>query len=380
MHLFRSNTPWLACLILSSVNCFAASIDVYFGTAEESGIHHGVFDTESGSFDSISKVADVKGAGFITIHPNNNFLYSTSAPNKWKSKGFVVAYEINRDKTLTKLNHQSSTGINPCHVSLDATGSTLLVANYNSNASVAAFLINRDGSLEAAKSTHTHKGSGEHPNRQKSPHPHSIFPGPNNRYAYAPDLGTDHVEIYALEAAKAQLTPAGSAKVPGGARGPRHMKFSQYGKFAYVLNEFTMEIAYYSVDLETGALNYIESTSTLEDRSNIERMSCSEIRVHPNGHFIYSANRDLLDKGRDSLSVFSKDPTTGKLSLIQNIPARVNVPRNFNITPCGKWLIAGGQKTNDLAIFNLDPTSGELSAHGEIIPFEGGPICIEFID
>ncbi|MGC6425104.1 MAG: lactonase family protein [Lentimonas sp.] len=379
MYLFRYTPALLVSLALSTATCLADHIDVYFGTADEGGIHHGVFDTEAGNFNSIQKVADEIGAGFIAIHPSKHFLYSTSAPKKWKAQGFVVAYKINRDKTLTKLNLQSSEGTNPCHVSLDATGSTLLVANYNSNASVAAYLIKRDGSLEASKSIHTHEGSGEHPKRQKSPHPHSIYPSPNNQFVYSPDLGTDTVEIYALDAQHAKLTPVSGAEVPGGARGPRHMKFSHDGQFAYVLNEFTMEVACYSANDASGLLTYIETISTLKDRSDIEQMSCSEIRVHPNGQFVYAANRDLLAKGRDALSVFSRNAETGKLTLIQNQPARVNVPRNFNITPCGQWLMAGGQKTNNLAIFKLDPSTGKMSPHGDTIPFEGGPICIDFL-
>ncbi|HAV12043.1 MAG TPA: 6-phosphogluconolactonase [Opitutae bacterium] len=378
--LFTSTAQFILRSFLSIplIGC-ASTFNVYFGTSGDGGIQHAIFNTASGELSAITKVAEANKAGFIAIHPNQSFLYSTALTENPKDKGLVKAYSINHDKTLTKLNQQSSEGTNPCHVSVDATGQMLMVANYMSDASVAAYKINPDGSLETSQSVHTHEGSGAHPKRQTSPHPHSIFPNPANTFAYSPDLGTDHVEIYALNPKAASLTPVGNAIVPGGSKGPRHMKFSHDGRFAYVLNELTMEITTYAADSITGALNYIETVSTLKDRSDIARMSCSEIRIHPNGKYVYNGNRDLLGNGRDALSVFERDEETGRLTLLQNEPARVWVPRNFNITPDGNWLIAGGQNSNNLSTFKLNPNTGLLTAHGDTIAFDGSPICIEFI-
>lgn len=367
----------LSCLI--GLVSHAETLNVYFGTFGDKGIQHAIFDSTDGSLTTPTKVADLNHAGFITIHPNKQFLYSTASNNARKGIGQVAAFKINSDHSLTPLNKQSSEGTNPCHVSMDPSGSTLMVANYNSNASIASYRVKADGSLTPPQSVHTHEGSGADPKRQTSPHPHSIFANPSGRFAYVPDLGMDSVEIYALDANTAKLTAVGSAKVPGGAKGPRHMKFSQDGKFAYVLNELSLEVATYSADSQTGALEYIASISTMQDRSDIERMTCAEIRVHPSGEFIYSSNRDLLGNGRDTISVYARDQETGLLTLIQNEPARVWIPRNFNIDPSGNWLITGGQKSKDLALFKIDTSTGRLKPHGENIPFDGSPTCIEFL-
>lgn len=374
----KSAAILLSLLCIPFVGC-AQSLDVYFGTSGDGGIQHATFNTGSGELSSITKVAEVNNAGFIAIHPSQNFIYSTAATDKRKAKGLVRAFSINSDKSLKSLNQQSSEGYNPCHTSLDSTGTLLMVANYGSNNSVAAFKVQKDGSLATSTSIHLHEGSGTNPKRQKSPHPHSIFPNPANTFAYAPDLGTDHVEIYALDTKNAKLTPAGNAEVPGGAKGPRHMKFSQDGRYTFVLLELTLEIAIFEADAETGALKHINTISTLKDRSDIERMTCSEIRVHPNGKFVYNAIRDLDSRGRDTISVYSINEQTGQLTLLQNEQARVTVPRNFNIDPSGKWLIAGGQKSKDLAVFSLNPKTGLLAPHGELTTFDGSPICIEFL-
>jgi 6-phosphogluconolactonase len=378
MQTFHKALALTSLALLAVSASYAGLIDIYFGTAGNGGIHHAVFDDESGELGEIIQAAELNQAGFVALHPTQPFLYSIAKLEENSAKGHVVAFKMNEDNTLTQLNAQSSEGSNPCHLSLDATGGMLMVANYTSNHSVAAFAVGADGSLATSDSMHSHTGSGEHPQRQKSPHPHSIFPNPANTFAYSPDLGTDRIEIYALDSAHAQLTPTGSAAVPGGAKGPRHLKFSADGRFVYVLLELSMEIAVYKADSNGGMLHHIETVSTFEDRSDIDRITCSELRIHPNGKFVYAANRDLEGRNRDGISVFRCDPETGKLTLIENEPSRVSVPRNFNITPCGTWLIAGGQKSNNLAIFTVNPNTGLLAPHGEMIAFDGSPICIEF--
>jgi len=365
---------------LSTLNYLHAEfLDVYFGTAGNGGIHHAVFNDSEGTLSAIDKVTDLDGAGFIVAHPTKPFLYSVAKLGERNDKGHVAAFEINEDKTLTKLNAQSAEGFNPCHISLDATGRTLMVANYSGGQAVASFQIKEDGALTGVQSMHSHAGSGAHPNRQKGPHPHSIFPNPTSNFAYAPDLGTDHIEIYNLDPSSARLLPAGNAEVPGGSKGPRHMKFSQDGRFAYVLLELSMEIATYAANVETGGLNYLETVSFMQDPTEIERLSCAEIRIHPNGNFVYSSTRDLDNRHRDTISVFARDAMSGRLKLIENKLARVSVPRNFNITPSGQWLIAGGQRSGDLAIFSINSNTGLLEPHGENITFDGSPICVEFV-
>ena len=116
----------------------------------------------------------------------------------------MAAFRIREDDTLDPINTQPSEGTGPCHVSLDATGSCLMVANYGSG-SVASLRIDEDGSLVKSNSAHQHEGSSINERRQKGPHAHSIYAGPDNKFAYAPDLGIDQVVIYSLnpESAKA---------------------------------------------------------------------------------------------------------------------------------------------------------------------------------
>lgn len=369
----------LASLLLLQQSAEAELLRTYFGTSRSAGIYTGVFDTDSGELSPITLAAETNAPGFLAIHPNHRFLYATNAAFQQPTPGGVAAFRIQPNGGLSLVNQQPTSGRGTCHLNLDPGGQVLLAANYTSG-TVNAFKILTDGSISPAVTTHQHQGAGAHPKRQKAPHPHSVLIHPYYHYAYVPDLGMDQVVIYSLEQDRGALKRAGEANVPGGSQGPRHMKFSLDGKHAYVLNELSLSLASYSVSGSNGQLEYIDSISVFsaDNQQATGSMTCAEIRVHPNGQWIYTSTRDLEDQGRDTLSTFKRAPD-GSLSLISNTPAGVDFPRNFNIDPTGQWLIAAGQRSSTLAIFSIDPHSGMLILHQSDIPFQGQPICVEFL-
>jgi 6-phosphogluconolactonase len=377
MHLKHFISKALATLLLLTASLQADQTRVYFGTNKSAGIYTAQLDTADGTLSPLTLAAAIKAPGFIALHPNQQFLYATIIGFEKPNTSGVAAFRIKDDGTLDLINTLPSGGNGACHVSVDATGQSLVLAHYSSG-SAAAFKINSDGSLVATDSLHTHTGSGEHPKRQKAPHPHSAFIHPNNQFVYVPDLGIDKVMIYRLSAEQGIITPAGHADVPGGSQGPRHMKFSADGKQAYILNELSPNVATYTVDFETGQLHYLDTDAVFSDGNTPEMMTCAEIRLHPNGNFIYTSTRDLNQNGLDMLSTFKRS-ADGSLQLISNTPASVSVPRNFNIDPSGQWLIVGGQKSSTLAIFAVEPESGALTLKQNDIPFDGGAICVEFL-
>ena len=101
--------------------------------------------------------------------------------------------------------------------------------------------------------------------------------------------------------------------------------------------------------------------------------SSSEIVVHTNGKFVYSANR-----GNDSVTLYHADPVTGGLDAREVEPVRGSWPRNINLDPTGKWLLAAGAHSNTVSIFEIDPQSGELTFQTRGIVNVPNPICILF--
>src|SRR5204863_5011274 len=203
----------------------------------------------------LRRTAGVENPFFLALSPDKKFLYSIHAKEfGGKANEQVAAYQVvGRTGELKLLNRQSAEGTAACYLDVDKTGKTVLVANYTSG-SVAALPVKADGSLGASASFFQHKGASVNPQRQKEPHAHCIVVSPDNRYAYAADLGTDQILGYRLDPAAAKLTPNNPpfAKAPAGA-GPRHLTFHPGGKRAYVINELlnSDSVSDYDADLGT---------------------------------------------------------------------------------------------------------------------------------
>ena len=232
------------------------SLLTYFGTYTNGGKSKGIYcyklDLASGKLTEAGVTEGIRNPSFLAIHPTGKYLYAVSevADSDGKPGGAVSSFALDR-KTgkLTALNHQPSEGAGPCHVAVDKTGKCVLVANYNSG-SVAALAVKADGSLEKSASAVQHEGKSVVAKRQDDPHAHSFNVSPDNRFAFAADLGLDKVLIYKLDPAKATLAANDPAfvKTPAGG-GPRHFAFHPSGRFAYVCNEITSAVsafAYYA--------------------------------------------------------------------------------------------------------------------------------------
>ena len=316
----------------------------------------------------------IKNPSFLAIHPTGKFLYAVSeVSDGGKSSGAVSAIALDRaNGQLSPLNHQSSEGAGPCHVSVDRTGKVVLVANYGSG-SIASLPLNQDGSLAPAASAIQHEGMGADPARQKGPHAHSINTSPDNRFVYAADLGLDKIMIYQLDPNRGTLTPNDppfAATVAGG--GPRHFAFHPGGKFAYVCNEMKSSVTAFYFDAGTGGLTELQTISTLPADFSTNN-STAEIQVHPLGRFLYCSNR-----GHDSLAIYAIDEKSGKLTAVGHQATLGKTPRNFGIDPTGTYVIACNQASNSIVVFKVDQATGGMAQVGEPIEV-GSPVCVKFL-
>lgn len=367
-------------MLLCATSAFATDHFVYFGTytgAKSKGIYVSRFDSTTGKLSEPELAAETKNPSFLAVPPKEHFLYAVGEVDRTQGQpgGAVNAFAIDgKTGKLTALNQQTSGGAGPCHVSVDATGKCVLVANYGSG-SIAALPIQTDGRLGAAVTTIQHVGSSVNPTRQAGPHAHFFIPSPDNRFALACDLGLDKVLVYQLDPATARLTTNNPphAVVPHGA-GPRHLAFLPNGKFAYVINEMALTITVFSYDAVRGTFFEEQNVSTVPaGYTSTTKDSTAEIAVHPNGKFVYGSNR-----GHDSIAVFSSDEWNGKLTLVQNESTQGKTPRHFAIDPTGKWLLAENQNSDSVVVFTIDQATGKLKPTGQTITVDS-PVCAVFV-
>ncbi|MDG1893852.1 MAG: lactonase family protein [Fuerstiella sp.] len=335
-------------------------IDVWLGTSSRKpsqGIYHCTLNTSSGKLSDPTLVAQISGPGFLAMHPSLSVLYAVGGVD---GKPSVAAYAIDgtmKNASLTFMNAIEIGDGGAAHVSVDATGKTVLTAQYGGG-STGVFSLNDDGSLKARTQLIKHEGaSNAVTGRQTKSHAHWTGFSPDNQFAFVPDLGLDKVLIYKVDAAASEIQSHGAGTIaPGG--GPRHMKFHNNGKWIYVLHELDLSVTVFDYDAAAGTMTAKQTIETVPKAALAKEKfkSCSEIRVHPSGRFVYAANR-----GHDTITVFRVDPSSGELTFVEREFVRGATPRNFNIDPSGKWLLAAGQDSHTLASFEVNSANGELA-------------------
>lgn len=343
------------------------------GTSE--GIYVADFDNTTGKFGPAKLAAKCVNPSFLTLHPHGKLLYAVGETNDYggEASGSVHAFSIDpKTGMLTELNAQASKGGAPCHLVVDDTGKTVLVANYHGG-NVASLPIKDDGRLGAANSVHQHRGSSVNPNRQEGPHAHSINLDADNRFAFAADLGVDKILVYRFDADTGTLShdqaPVSATVEPGS--GPRHFAFHPSEKYAYLINELASTVTAFTYDKPSGTLETLQTISTLPDGFD-GQSSTAEVVVHPTGKFVYGSNR-----GHDSIAVFRVDDASGKLTSVEIEKTGGRTPRNFAVDPSGKYLLAENQTDGNVHVFAIDLNSGQLTPTGEVLEVPT-PVCIKF--
>jgi 6-phosphogluconolactonase len=238
---------------------------------------------------------------------------------------------------------------------VDATGGMVIAASYG-DPYVASFPLAADGRIGRVAHVLDQTGPlGPHKPRQDASHPHSVTLSPDNRFAFVANLGVDRVFAYGLAPESGGLAPhdpAFTAVAPGA--GPRHTRFSPDGRNFYVLDELDNTVTACRFDAVRGIIEPVQTVSTLPGDFT-GRSTSSEIRIHPNGRFVYTANR-----GHDSIAVFARDAATGLLVRAGNVPTGGQQPRNFSLSPDGAWLLCANQATDNLTVFKVDARTGRL--------------------
>lgn len=345
---------------------------IFFGTYTRNGsrgIYAARLDSATGALSTPTLATEATNAPWIVLSPDKKFLYTV---NGTQAQAIGLSVDAANAK-LTPLAAATLPAANPpSHLAVDATGHTLLAANY-ADGYVESLAIHADGTLGAPLKI-PHTGTSVHPVRQTQSHAHSVTLSPDNRFVIVCDLGLDKIFTYALDVAAAKLTPANPpfvATAPGA--GPRHFKFGADGRHAYALNEINNTVAAYDYDATRGALTPRQVLTTLPADFKGETTS-AEVRVHPNGKFLYTSNR-----GHDSIAVFAIDGTSGLLTPVEIIPSGGKTPRNFSLSPDGAWMVCAHQDSNNLTVFKVDATTGRLN-RTENTATVPACVCVLFYD
>lgn len=324
--------------------------------AADYGITVAALDYDRGALEVVQHVTEISECHYLNLHPSGKLLLATTMDGSVE----VVSFAIEAAGMLRKVSSAPAAGTSPAYVCADASGKCALLVNYvnaEARGNIRVYPLDGDGNLgEVSEHIEIEDKTGPNAERQDVSHPHMIVTTPDNRYAVVPDLGTDKIYLYALDAAQGKLSPAQSLDLPAGA-GPRHVAFHPTLPRMYGINELDSTIAAWSYDAHDNFRRLcIEPTLPDDYQQPAERQNTTaDVHVHPKGRYLYGSNR-----GHDSIVIYQLDDD-GLPSYIGTESTRGAWPRAFMIDPRGEYLVVGNRHSDNAAVFSIDAATGQLT-------------------
>jgi 6-phosphogluconolactonase len=292
-------------------------------------------------------------------HPSKQFLYVVSSNGEpgggdapRGDSHFASAFRIGPGGVLTEHGAPVRLSSRPIHTSVDRAGNFLLIA-YNDPSNVTVNRLNGDGTIGAMIVQQQMPDAGIFA--------HQIRTTPSNRTAILVTRGNNpsagHAEdpgalkVFAFE--DGQLRKLQSLAPDNGyGFGPRHLDFHPDLPFVYISLERQNRLYAYGLSADgTLTANPLFMKNSLADPANRHPgQGAGTLHFHPNGRFLYQANRNanltdfrgqkVFAGGENNIAVWAIDERTGEPNLIQTIDGRGIQLRTFGIDPSARLLIA----------------------------------------
>jgi 6-phosphogluconolactonase len=314
-------------------------------------------DVENAALTKRGTVTLPAGVQYAWPHVSKRFLYvatssSQSGYGKAGTEHHVTALRIDpATGALTQHGEPTRLPTRPIHMTLDIPSENILVA-FNNPSALHVYRINKDytpgeevkqpGSIDAGIFAH------------------QVRVTPDNKLAILVTRGNegtpakpeDPGALKVFDYNDGVLTNEVSIAPNGGKEfGPRHLDFHPTKPWMYVSIETQNRM--YTYKLENGRINpeIAFRADTLAEPNNIRaRQAAGTVHVHPNGRFLYGANRaqatveidgkKVFKGGENSIVVYSIDQSTGEPRPIQHVQTRKIHPRTFHIDPSGRMMVA----------------------------------------
>jgi len=320
------------------------------------------FNSEDGSVALMHTVDSLINPSFLSLSPDNQFLYSVTESQLQKN-GSVSSFKIDAvSGSLKFLNSQDCGGRNPVHLNVHPSGRFIINSNYT-DPGISVFEVGQNGYLNPYSLLLKFKDSSIIEGRQDQAHIHSTNFSPDGKFLFAQDLGADKIRGYILKITDSiYLSPMNAPEIratPGS--GPRHFTFHPNGKYGYGISELSGEVVAYLYN--DGQMNLLEEYGSYSKKQEIH--SAADIHISPDGRFLYATNRGPEE---DSVAIFSINMADGRLSLVGHEPTHGEHPRNFAIDPSGNFLLVANQFSNKVVIFRRDIQNGTLTKLKNEIP------------
>ena len=286
---------------------------------------------------------------FLTVSTSDAASGNTPNPGKMHR---LCAVRVDASGALALHGESQPLPSRPIHHCVDRSGNYALTA-FNNPSNVTVHRINSDGTIGALVEQTSKVDAGIYA--------HQVVTAPSNRLVIfpargndvRPDKAEDPGAIKVFNFKDGQLTPAASIDAVG--KGgmdyrPRHVDFHPTQPWMYVNVESQNELHMHRIDGDSVVAKPAFVKTTLAAKHDPQfHQTTSAIHFHPNGKFLYTANRadstaeingkKVFTGGENSIAVFAIDQTTGEPTRIQSVDPKTHHVRTFGIDPSGRLLL-----------------------------------------
>ncbi len=325
-------------LFLGAAMNARADTYLYASMAPEQKIQIYRLNAKDGSLTPVESIAVDGAPGSLAVDPAKKFLYASLRTNS-----SLASFAI--DANTGKLKHLSTAelpkGENAAFVGTDRSGRWLISASYAAGKVVVHELNAGKITTPAVQTVATTMTA------------HAFVAAPDNRWVFVPHVTPNAVFQFKFDAKTGQLSDAGKAAGGTPKAGPRHLALHPAIGLAFSSDEVGSSITAYRFD-EANGLKPFQTLSTLP-KDFTGKNTTAEVKVHPNGKFVWVSNR-----GHDSLAGFAIEKLSGKLTSLGQTPTE-KTPRSFEIDPDGQYVFGAGEGSGKLAVFRVDADKGTLT-------------------
>ena len=311
-------------------------------------------DMEKGRFYPKDEV-EITNSSYLTISHNRKYLYSITDFG-------VEAYKIAPDGQLEVLNEASINGMRGCYLSTDYNDKLLFVAGYH-DGKLTVLRLNEDGSIAGITDEIYHRGMGSIAERNFRPHVNCARVTKDNKYLCVADIGMDHVKVYKVDHRKGTLKLVDVVRSePESA--PRHIKYSEDGRFMYVVHELKnyIDVYHYYEVKDIPYFDKIQTISTLNDYHS-GNSAASALNFSEDYRYVISSNA-----GDNSVIIYEQDKETGLLTKLLCLPINGSYPKDATLFPDNKHLVSLNHESNTLTFLSVDLDKKIIVLNGPEIP------------